>query len=91
MDGTDAILNTGLSEATRNKYYLKPATDEEITKFLDKQLNLIEDPVNCYVADDDRPKPMPVVEDHRKEVQEQVDDGEYEDEERSNEDVHGHS
>ena len=41
VDGTDAILyqlNTGHSETTRNKYYLKPATDEEITKFLDKQL-----------------------------------------------------
>ena len=84
MDGTDAILyqlNTGHFEATRNKYYLKPATDEEITKFLDKQLNLIEDPENCYVADDDPPKPMPVVEDPQEEVEEQIDAGEDENEE----------
>ena len=91
MDGTVAILyqlNTGHFEATRNKYYLKPATNEEITKFLDKQLNLIEDPENCYVADDDPTKPMPEVEDPQEEMEEQVDGGEDENEERS--DKHNH-
>ena len=91
MDGTDAILyqlNTGHSETTRNKYYLKPATDEEVKKFFDKQLNLIEDPVNCYVADHDPPKPMPEVEDHQEEMQEEVDQGEDENEERCDEGIH---
>ena len=91
VDGTDAILyqlNTGHSEATRNKYYLKPATDDEITKFLDKQVKLIEDPENCYVADDDPSKPMPEVEDHQEKVLEQVDRGEDENEERCDEEIH---
>ena len=37
---------------------------------------------NCYVADDDPPKPMPEVEDPQEEADEQVDDGEVENEER---------
>ena len=92
VDGTNSILyqlNTGHSETTRNNYYLKPATDEEITKFLYKQLNLIEDPKNCYVADDDPPKTKPEVEDPQEEVDEQIDDGEVENEERCDEDIHG--
>ena len=91
VDGTDAIryqLNTGHSEVTRNKYFLKPATVEEITKFLDKKLNLIEDHESCYVADDDPPKPMPEVEDSQEEVEEQLDGREDENEERCDEDIH---
>ena len=74
VEGTDAILyqlNTGHSEATRNKYYLKPASEDEISKFLDKQLALIEDPENCYVTEDDPPPVMPDVEDSRDDVPEQ--------------------
>ena len=92
VDGTDAILyqlNTGHSETTRNKYYLKPATDDEIEKFLDKQLNLIDDPENCYVADDEPPKPLPEVQDDEERVQEESDQEEDENDERCNEEIHG--
>ena len=91
MDGTDAILyqlNTRHSEATRNQYYLKPATDEKSLYFLTKKLNLIEDPENCYVADDEPSKPMPEVADHREEVQKELHQGEDEIDERRDEGIH---
>ena len=53
-------MNTGHCEATRRKYYLKPATDNEIESFLDEQLKIIDDPESCYVAEDDPPPPPPV-------------------------------
>ena len=56
VQGQNALLyqmNTGHCEATRRKYYLKPATDEEIEKLLDTQLQIIDDPESCYMAEDD--------------------------------------
>ena len=43
-------------QATRDKYYVQPATDGEIAKLLDDQLDLINDPESCYVTEDDPPK-----------------------------------
>ena len=63
VTGQNALLyqmNTGHCEATRRKYYLKPATDNEIESFLDEQLKIIDDPESCYVAEDDPPPPPPV-------------------------------
>ena len=52
-------MNTGHCEATRDKYYVQPATDGEIAKLLDNQLDLINDPESCYVTEDDPPKAGP--------------------------------
>ena len=52
-------MNTGHCEATRDKYYVQPATDGEIAKLLDNQLDLINDPESCYVTEDDPPKAVP--------------------------------
>ena len=51
--------NTGHCEATRDKYYVQPATDGEIAKLLDNQLDSINDPESCYVTEDDPPKAVP--------------------------------
>ena len=52
-------MNTGHCEATRDKYYVQPATDGEIAKLLDNQLDLINDPESCYGTEDDPPKAVP--------------------------------
>ena len=58
VEGHNAMLyqmNTGHSKTTRDKFYVKPATDDEIVNFLDIQLSIIEDPEKCYVSPDDPP------------------------------------
>ena len=91
VDGTDMILyqlNSGHFETTRTKYCLISGTGEEISKFLYKQLNLIEDTENCYVAYDDPKKDMPEVEDNQEQVQEDIYQEEDKNDERSDEDIH---
>ena len=63
-------MNTGHSEATLQKYYLKPATDNEIESFLDDQLEIIDDPESCYMAEDEPPPPPPVEQQDNREPQE---------------------
>ena len=75
VTGQNALLyqmNTGHCEATRRKYYLTPATDNEIESesFLDEQLEIIDDPESCYVAEDDPPPPPPVEQDDNPEQHE---------------------
>ena len=53
-------MNTGTCEATRQKYYLKPATDEENECFLDEQLKIVDDHESCYETEEDPPPPLPV-------------------------------
>ena len=77
VTGQNALLykmNTGHCEATRRKYYLKPATDNEIESFLVEQLKIIDDPESCYLAEDDPPTPPPVEQQDNPEPQESAEE-----------------
>ena len=73
VTGQNALLyqmNTGHCEATRRKYYLKHATDNEIESSLDEQLKIIDDSESCYVAEDVSPHPPPFEQQDNPEPQE---------------------
>ena len=49
-------MDTGHCESTRDKYYVQTATEAVITKTLDRQLQLLNDPEACYVKADEPPQ-----------------------------------